>query len=230
MGLPECKRQIRKKTKFTPDGVCRETVMKNRTISDMDVCDKNGWTRMTRAVFTGDIETVKKLLAAGCDVNRQDDMGMTPLHWARTTEMITFLIESGADPEICDNCGMTVLAATVYYACDESISERVTLLLDAGADVNVEDGDGRSSLQLAVDRGFPEVAALLIRAGADPNARDVYGWTALHLAAGRGNERVAAALMQAGADPELRDDEGKTPADLAANALVRKALLNGCQA
>ena len=37
--------------------------------------------------------------------------------------------------------------------------------------------------------------------------------------------------MQAGADPSLRDDEGKTPADLAANALVRKAIMNGsCQA
>ena len=74
-------------------------------------------------------------------------------------------------------------------------------------------------------------AALLVHAGADPNARDVYGWTALHLAAGRGNKRVAEALMQAGADPSLRDDEGKTPADLAANALVRKAIMNGsCQA
>lgn len=75
------------------------------------------------------------------------------------------------------------------------------------------------------------MAALLVHAGADPNARDVYGWTALHLAAGRGNKRVAEALMQAGADPSLRDDEGKTPADLAANALVRKAIMNGsCRA
>ena len=209
----------------------KENVMREKTIREAEACDSRGWTRMTRAAFTGNIGEMKKLLDGGCDVNSQDNMGMTPLHWARTTEMMSYLIDSGANPEIRDNCGMSVLTATVFYACDESITERVKLLLDAGADVDVEDGEGRSPLQLAVDRGLPEVAALLVHAGADPNARDVYGWTALHLAAGRGNKRVAEALMQAGADPSLRDDEGKTPADLAANALVRKAIMNGsCQA
>ena len=150
--------------------------MREKTIREAEACDSRGWTRMTRAAFTGNIGEMKELLDGGCDVNSQDNMGMTPLHWARTTEMMSYLIDSGANPEIRDNCGMSVLTATVFYACDESITERVKLLLDAGADVDVEDGEGRSPLQLAVDRGLPEVAALLVHAGADPNARDVYGW------------------------------------------------------
>ena len=144
--------------------------MREKTIREAEACDSRGWTRMTRAAFTGNIGEMKKLLDGGCDVNSQDNMGMTPLHWARTTEMMSYLIDSGANPEIRDNCGMSVLTATVFYACDESITERVKLLLDAGADVDVEDGEGRSPLQLAVDRGLPEVAALLVHAGADPNA------------------------------------------------------------
>ena len=113
--------------------------MREKTIREAEACDSRGWTRMTRAAFTGNIGEMKELLDGGCDVNSQDNMGMTPLHWARTTEMMSYLIDSGANPEIRDNCGMSVLTATVFYACDESITERVKLLLGAGADVDVED-------------------------------------------------------------------------------------------
>lgn len=118
--------------------------MREKTIREAEVCDSRGWTGMTRAAFTGNVKEMKSLLDGGCDVNSQDNMGMTPLHWARTTEMMSYLIDQGANPEIRDNCGMSVLTATVFYACDESITERVKLLLDAGADVDVEDGEGRS--------------------------------------------------------------------------------------
>ena len=151
-------RQKEKEIRRSPlTGEKKENVMREKTIREAEACDSRGWTRMTRAAFTGNIGEMKELLDGGCDVNSQDNMGMTPLHWARTTEMMSYLIDSGANPEIRDNCGMSVLTATVFYACDESITERVKLLLDAGADVDVEDGEGRSPLQLAVDRGLPEV-------------------------------------------------------------------------
>ena len=89
--------------------------MREKTIREAEACDSRGWTRMTRAAFTGNIGEMKKLLDGGCDVNSQDNMGMTPLHWARTTEMMSYLIDSGANPEIRDNCGMSVLTATVFY-------------------------------------------------------------------------------------------------------------------
>ena len=65
--------------------------MREKTIREAEACDSRGWTRMTRAAFTGNIGEMKKLLDGGCDVNSQDNMGMTPLHWARTTEMMSYL-------------------------------------------------------------------------------------------------------------------------------------------
>ena len=79
--------------------------MREKTIREAEVCDSRGWTGMTRAAFTGNVKEMKSLLDGGCDVNSQDNMGMTPLHWARTTEMMSYLIDQGANPEIRDNCG-----------------------------------------------------------------------------------------------------------------------------
>ena len=54
--------------------------MREKTIREAEACDSRGWTRMTRAAFTGNIGEMKELLDGGCDVNSQDNMGMTPLH------------------------------------------------------------------------------------------------------------------------------------------------------
>ena len=53
----------------------KENVMREKTIREAEACDSRGWTRMTRAAFTGNIGEMKKLLDGGCDVNSQDNMG-----------------------------------------------------------------------------------------------------------------------------------------------------------
>jgi hypothetical protein len=55
---------------------------------------------MIEAVKSGDTRALKALLAAGADVNEQDEQGWTPLNWAAghgAVEVIELLLEHGAD-------------------------------------------------------------------------------------------------------------------------------------
>ena len=76
--------------------------------------------------------------------------------------------------------------------------EAVQRLIDAEADVNAADNDGRTPLHLAV-WGRTEIARLLIDAGADVNACNRDGETPLLYAALYGNVEVDGILRKHGA-------------------------------
>ena len=71
-----------------------------------------------KAVMQGDVETVKKLIELGEDVN-QKSLGRAPIHYAaryNRAEVLKVLIENGADlKKRCDK-GMTAIKyAKMYY-------------------------------------------------------------------------------------------------------------------
>ena len=78
------------------------------------------------AVKKGDIEAVRKHLAAGADVNAKDDQGYnleTPLHKAAfwgNTEIIEFLIAKGAEVNVKNKDGKTPLDWAIEYD-DETV-------------------------------------------------------------------------------------------------------------
>ena len=61
-------------------------------------------------------------------------------------------------------------------------------LLEAGADVNREAKDGKTSLSLAVERGYGLVVQQLLQAGALFDTKDRDDWTPLLRAVYRGDE------------------------------------------
>ena len=87
------------------------------------------------AGILGNIETVKKYLDDGKDVNAKDDTGMTPLHNAALygrKEILELLIAEGADVNAKDDARWTPL----HYA--EGSKEVAELLIAKGADVNAK--------------------------------------------------------------------------------------------
>jgi ankyrin repeat protein len=92
-------------------------------------------------------------------------------------------------------------------------TEKARLLLEAGADPNVESPEG-TALGFAASWGMDESVQVLLAYGADPNLVDGEGsfpTTPLMWAAEKGHVEVAQLLLEHGADPNLSTAEGRTP-------------------
>jgi ankyrin repeat protein len=154
-----------------------------------------------------------------------------PLHFAirrNRPEMVSLLLELGADPAATDGHGMP---AAVYAAAPDVDREVIETLTGRGA-VDVfgalalgdeetaarllaenrglveAGGAGAGVLHLLAKRGDARAVRWLLDQGADPNARWSH-WeaevTPLHLAAAQGHADVVRLLLDAGADPSIRD-------------------------
>ncbi len=95
----------------------------------------------------------------------------------------------------------------------ESIVKR---LIQAGANVDVYDKDGRSALSRAAYEGHEGIARLHLDHGAKLETRNEIGQTPLALAAEGRHEDVSRFLLDRGAQIEAQDQDGQTPLALAA--------------
>lgn len=88
--------------------------------------------------------------------------------------------------------------------------------IEAGFDLNSQDGKGYTALILAAYNGHGEVVSQLIEAGADPCVEDKRGNTALMGAIFKGELRIARRLLASECSPNQRNNAGQTPAMYAA--------------
>ena len=132
-----------------------------------------------RAVRTGDLVEVKRLIGDGTPVDVRDALGSTPLldaAWTGQTEIADYLIAHGADV----NARHAEAGATpLQYAVLTGRAKMTRLLLTAGASLGSEYRDGQSLLHVAAARGYVPVIDLLVEAKADMQALDANGNTPL---------------------------------------------------
>ena len=89
--------------------------------------------------------------------------------------------------------------------------DAVKQLIKGGANSNLPDGEGRSALFIACERGFYEPASLLLDAGAEVESRSLDSRTPLYVACQSGYVDVARMLLAAGASVDASVRAGMTP-------------------
>jgi ankyrin repeat protein len=112
----------------------------------------------------------------------------------------------------------------LHLAIYSHFSKIVRMLIDAGADLNVQDKHGDTPLHVAARFGEIEIAQMLIYAKADLNVQAKNGRTALHGAAELGRVEIVRMLIDAGARKDILDYKGRLPYDLADNEELKKLL------
>nr|XP_055028949.1 ankyrin repeat and SAM domain-containing protein 6 [Misgurnus anguillicaudatus] len=102
--------------------------------------------------------------------------------------------------------GRTLLMHAVCIQDNGTRSKFTHLLLEKGADVNIRDEQGRTSLSLACELGHLDAVKLLVQFNADPELADTWGNSALMYAACGGHNHILEFLVRAFKKLGLRVD------------------------
>lgn len=101
----------------------------------------------------------------------------------------------------------------LIFAIDNDNIEAAMLLLDAGADPDIQNDDNHSALHWAAAKSSQEDTRLIemvLKKTNAINAQDIEGDTALCLAIMSKNKKVIQLLLDAGADPNIQNNYGDT--------------------
>jgi len=172
------------------------------------------------AAGAGKIEELRRMIAAGTDVDARTAGGGTPLHEAVSwghRDIVTLLLSKGAQVDARDGNGMTPL----HLAANGDHRKIAELLIGKGATVDARARNGWTPLHVAAIWGHENVAGALIAAGADVNARALPDAPRLRSpeSAARCHKDVAALLGRKGANGGPGAKAGLTP--------LGAAILNG---
>ena len=167
-------------------------------------------TPLIAAVFHDSVRMISSLLEAEADVNCCDGLGNSPLIVSSaksvSVQVTRQLIEAGAEIDAQGQYGCTVLSGL-------SNIEKLSMLLEAGANPNIQNESRATPLFTAARDGEKDVVRLLLRHGADPNLTLDSGYSPLMWAAARGYAGMVRELIGAGADINARTTDGKIALD-----------------
>jgi ankyrin repeat protein len=173
------------------------------------------------AAFIGDLNSVKKLIEDGTDVDSKDKENQTPLLYAAlggNKQVVEYLVDKGADINAKDKYGRTPL----HDAAGNDNDQTVELLIERSAQVDVKDNSGVTPLYLAAS-GTKEAVELLLAAGADINIKRTTkpdeGFGLLHVASKNSNKRVVEFLITKGLDINAETADGRTALELARDTI-----------
>jgi ankyrin repeat protein len=158
--------------------------------------------RLVLAAERGDAAEVRRLIAAGADVNWQDEKQDSAFLVAGArgqTEVVKLALAAGADLKSTNRYGGTALIPACHYGHIETVK----VLLGTAIDVDHVNRLGWTALLEAVILGdggptHTEIVRLLLARGAKPNINGRDGVSPLAHARRRGHAAMAKLIAEAG--------------------------------
>jgi len=189
--------------------------------ADVNALDEQGQTPALLAVCLEDMKLLTVLRDAGANLLARNTLGQTTLQFAAgdgPIEILHMVLAAGADP---DDQWDRYRRTALHLAAIRNRSHAATLLLEAGARVDLRDWEDQTPLMGAAANGSLDAARVILPRCA-PSDRD----EALLVAAGSASVAMVKLLLGAGADPGYVSPGGDTALKVAwkKNAKVVKLL------
>ena len=174
-----------------------EEAEKHNTLTELHLCK-----------YHDDYErAVELVLNEGVDINTPAKSNRTPLLWASlssSSEFLKMLIDLGADVNAQRTDDMVApLTLAAYWNNYMGIS----MLLEHGANIDIQIGLGDTPLHICASKGFFSVSQLLINSGCSINLRNKKEETPLYLAAKTKDEQLVKHLLENNAHVTMRCKE-----------------------
>ena len=176
-------------------------LIKTGPLSLLNKRDVSGTTALMLAALLNYFDIVQELIAAGADVNVQNNKGNTALIWVSAQLFAKYKDQNAttwSDRRKHVNAAQKIATAIVKA------------LIAAGADVNMADNSGKTPLIYAIENGYTEAAQALIAGGAYVDSGDNIGDTPLIKASINGNLPIVEVLIAAGANVHATNNAGNT--------------------
>lgn len=160
---------------------------------------------------TGSAEEITNAINEGANINAENSKGQTPLMLTaqnNTPEIISLLLDLGAAINHVDSLGNTAL--TLAFMNENNSEENMNMLLDYGADPDIQNNEGYNALMTAAKTSGIDAVKKLLEITSDVNTRNNNGDTALSIASVENNAEVVNAILEAGADINSQNENGTT--------------------
>jgi ankyrin repeat protein len=129
--------------------------METSTPFSVSATDSQGDTPLHWAAAEGRFETAKFLIEKGADVNATNHFGGTPLLVVARDKVapavVQLLLQSGARVGATDGSGENALHKLAWFGYPQENIRSAQILLDAGADVNVKNRQGKTPLDILLE-------------------------------------------------------------------------------
>ncbi|XP_055490513.1 ankyrin repeat domain-containing protein 55 [Leucoraja erinacea] len=187
-----------------------------RNGAKQNIPDKNGRLPLHAGTAENNVRLLGLLLqqTTMCEINHQDNEGMTPLHWAafhNRPQHVQALLQKGADPTLVDKDFKTAL----HWAVQSGNRIMTSIILDhhlTPSIINYDDENGKTSVHIAAAAGYSDIIYELARIPeCNLQSLDVDDRTPLHWAAAAGKADCVRSLIELGVDSSPRDINENTP-------------------
>lgn len=175
---------------------------------DVNIKDVLCDTPLFWAVINNDLQSVNLLIKGGAELNEQDPSGRTFLHDAVNKgykEVAHALIHTpGIDLNLKDKLGGNT---PLFIAITRNKPEIVQELIQANADINVQDTRGYTPLMEAAVRNRLKILDMLMKAGVNLNIKNSDGYTPLCMAVLSNNKDAVEMIIQGRAGVNKKSED-----------------------